>query len=64
MFQDIGNTPDLRSGVFLCVRGVFLCAGGRVKVLEPLTDTDHGSPQFTIRDGGGNLWTMGTCRGA
>lgn len=35
-----------------------------VEVLEPLADTDYGSHQFTIRDGDGNLWTMGTYRGA
>ncbi|MEX5271411.1 VOC family protein [Kocuria sabuli] len=37
---------------------------GWAEVLEPLTDTDYGSHQFTVRDGDGNLWTMGTYRGA
>lgn len=37
---------------------------GWLEVLEPLTDTDYGSHQFTVRDGDGNLWTMGTYRGA
>jgi hypothetical protein len=33
-----------------------------VEVLEPLTDTGYGSHQFTIRDG--DLWTVGSYRGA
>lgn len=37
---------------------------GWLEVLEPLTDTAYGSHQFTVRDGDGNLWTMGTYRGA
>jgi uncharacterized glyoxalase superfamily protein PhnB len=35
-----------------------------VEVLNELHDTDYGSHQFDIRDGDGNLWTMGTYRGA
>lgn len=37
---------------------------GWAEVLEPLGDTDYGSHQFTVRDGDGNLWTMGTYPGA
>ena len=33
------------------------------EVLEPLGDTDYGSHQFTVRDGDGNLWSLGTYRG-
>ncbi|RBY80597.1 glyoxalase [Geodermatophilus sp. TF02-6] len=35
-----------------------------VEVLEELHDTDYGSHQFGVRDGDGNLWTLGTYRGA
>jgi hypothetical protein len=35
-----------------------------VEVLEPLTDADYGSHQFTSRGGDGDPWTMGTYRGA
>lgn len=35
-----------------------------VEVVEPLQDTDYGSHTFGIRDADGNLWTMGTYRGA
>ena len=35
-----------------------------VEVLEKLTDTDYGSHQFGVRDADGNLWTVGTYRGA
>lgn len=35
-----------------------------VEVLEKLHDTDYGSHQFGIRDYDGNLWTVGTYRGA
>lgn len=34
-----------------------------VEVLQPLHDTDYGSHQFEVRDGDGNLWTIGTYRG-
>jgi uncharacterized glyoxalase superfamily protein PhnB len=34
-----------------------------VEVLQALHDTEYGSHQFDIRDGDGNLWTMGTYRG-
>ncbi len=35
-----------------------------VEVLQELHDTDYGSHQFDIRDSDGNLWTVGTYRGA
>jgi uncharacterized glyoxalase superfamily protein PhnB len=35
-----------------------------VEVLTELHDTDYGSHQFDFRDADGNLWTMGTYRGA
>jgi uncharacterized glyoxalase superfamily protein PhnB len=35
-----------------------------VEVLRPLHDTDYGSHQFDVRDVDGNLWTVGTYRGA
>ncbi|HEX2772256.1 MAG TPA: VOC family protein [Micromonosporaceae bacterium] len=35
-----------------------------VEVLNELTDTDYGSHQFGFRDADGNLWSMGTYRGA
>ncbi|MGY1811041.1 VOC family protein [Blastococcus sp. SYSU D00669] len=35
-----------------------------VQVLEALHDTDYGSHQFGVRDADGNLWTVGTYRGA
>ncbi|MFN2555451.1 MAG: VOC family protein [Nitriliruptorales bacterium] len=35
-----------------------------VVVLRELHDTDYGSHQFDIRDADGNLWTVGTYRGA
>ncbi|MFD2094312.1 VOC family protein [Blastococcus deserti] len=35
-----------------------------VEVLQPLHDTDYGSHQFDVRDVDGNLWTLGTYRGA
>jgi uncharacterized glyoxalase superfamily protein PhnB len=35
-----------------------------VEVLTGLHDTDYGSHQFDVRDPDGNLWTMGTYRGA
>lgn len=35
-------------------------AGGEVVV--PLTDTDYGSRDFTLRDPEGNLWAFGTYR--
>ena len=57
MSQDIGNTPDL-------CPGCFSVSGGRVEILEPLTDTDHGFHEFTISDGARNLWTVGTYPGA
>lgn len=35
-----------------------------VDVLHELHDTDYGSHQFDVRDSDGNLWTLGTYRGA
>lgn len=35
-----------------------------VEVVRQLHDTDYGSHQFDIRDADGNLWTVGTYRGA
>jgi uncharacterized glyoxalase superfamily protein PhnB len=35
-----------------------------VEVLREPHDTDYGSHQFDIRDADGNLWTVGTYRGA
>ena len=35
-----------------------------VELLRELHDTDYGSHQFDIRDRDGNLWTVGTYRGA
>lgn len=35
-----------------------------IEVLRSLHDTDYGSHQFDIRDRDGNLWCVGTYRGA
>lgn len=35
-----------------------------VEVLRPLHDTDYGSHEFTVREADGNLWAVGTYRGA
>lgn len=35
-----------------------------VTVIRELGDTDYGSHEFGIRDADGNLWTVGTYRGA
>jgi uncharacterized glyoxalase superfamily protein PhnB len=35
-----------------------------IEVLTELQDTDYGSHQFDFRDADGNLWCMGTYRGA
>lgn len=37
---------------------------GDLTVTEPLHDTDYGSHQFAFVDGDGNLWCVGTYRGA
>jgi uncharacterized glyoxalase superfamily protein PhnB len=34
------------------------------EIVSELEDTDYGSHTFTVRDAGGNLWTVGTYRGA
>lgn len=33
-------------------------------ISDPLKDTDYGSHGFTLRDAEGNIWTIGTYRGA
>ena len=35
-----------------------------VKILRELADTDYGSHQFDFADADGNLWCLGTYRGA
>jgi uncharacterized glyoxalase superfamily protein PhnB len=35
-----------------------------VEVLHEIHDTDYGSHEFGVRDADGNLWSMGTYRGA
>lgn len=35
-----------------------------VEVLQELGDTDYGSHEFGVRDADGNLWSVGTYRGA
>ncbi len=35
-----------------------------IEVLQDLHDTDYGSHEFAVRDADGNLWSMGTYRGA
>ena len=35
-----------------------------VEVTVPLRDTDYGSHEFGVRDADGNLWSVGTYRGA
>lgn len=37
---------------------------GDIEVLNNLHDTEYGSHQFDVRDSDGNLWTVGTYRGA
>lgn len=76
MFSSRGKAGDWGA---LGPQGVYVVAGdpatvdqawarvqenGWAEVLEPLGDTDYGSHQFTVRDGDGNLWTMGTYPGA
>lgn len=38
-------------------------ATGNVEVTQPLQDTDYGSHTFAVRDGDGNLWSIGTYLG-
>jgi uncharacterized glyoxalase superfamily protein PhnB len=38
-----------------------LAAGATV--VRPLTDTDYGAREFSVRDPEGNLWSFGTYRG-
>ncbi len=35
-----------------------------IEVLQQLHDTDYGSHEFGVRDAAGNLWSVGTYRGA
>lgn len=35
-----------------------------VEIIQPLHDTDYGSHDFGFRDADGNLWSIGTYRGA
>lgn len=35
-----------------------------VEVLQELHDSEYGSHEFSVRDRDGNLWTVGTYRGA
>ena len=35
-----------------------------VEMIEEINDTDYGSHQFGVRDADGNLWSVGTYRGA
>jgi uncharacterized glyoxalase superfamily protein PhnB len=75
MFGSRGEPGDWGAGP----QGVYVVAADpstvdaaweRIKALEgveirrALHDTDYGSHQFDIRDVDGNLWTMGTYRGA
>ncbi len=41
-----------------------LTAMDGVEVTTALHDTDYGSHEFGVRDADGNLWSMGTYRGA
>jgi uncharacterized glyoxalase superfamily protein PhnB len=40
------------------------CAAAGAELVRDLADTDYGSHTFTIADPEGNLWTVGTYRGA
>jgi uncharacterized glyoxalase superfamily protein PhnB len=40
------------------------CAEAGAEIISPLEDTDYGSRTFTVRDAEGNLWTLGSYRGA
>jgi uncharacterized glyoxalase superfamily protein PhnB len=40
------------------------CRAAGVEIVSPLEDTDYGSHTFTVCDPEGNLWTIGTYRGA
>jgi uncharacterized glyoxalase superfamily protein PhnB len=40
------------------------CTAAGVDIVSPLEDTDYGSHTFGLRDHEGNLWTLGTYRGA
>ena len=75
MFGSRGKPGDWGSGpqgiyVVAADPGTVDAAWERTKALEgveirrALHDTDYGSHQFDIRDADGNLWTLGTYRGA
>lgn len=36
----------------------------QAEVIRPLTDTDYGAREFTVRDPEGNLWSFGNYAGA
>lgn len=40
------------------------CRAAGVEIVGPLEDTDYGSHTFTAADAEGNLWTIGSYRGA
>jgi uncharacterized glyoxalase superfamily protein PhnB len=40
------------------------CVAAGADIVTPLEDTDYGSHTFGLRDHEGNLWTLGTYRGA
>jgi uncharacterized glyoxalase superfamily protein PhnB len=40
------------------------CVAAGADIVTPLEDTDYGSHTFGLRDHEGNLWTVGTYRGA
>jgi uncharacterized glyoxalase superfamily protein PhnB len=40
------------------------CRAAGADIVGELEDTDYGSHTFTLRDAEGNLWTVGTYRGA
>jgi uncharacterized glyoxalase superfamily protein PhnB len=75
MFGSRGKPGDWGAGpqgvyVVAADPGTVDAAWERIKALEgveirrALHDTDYGSHQFDIRDADGNLWTLGTYRGA
>jgi uncharacterized glyoxalase superfamily protein PhnB len=38
--------------------------GAGAEVIRPLSDTDYGSREFSVRDPEGNIWSLGTYRPA
>ena len=64
-----GSAPDPRAGTLSLYVAVSdpdalharaARAGG--EIVRELTDTDHGSREFSVRDPEGNLWSFGTYR--